>query len=163
MFRQALAIPTIVALLGLGGCSLWEQDTSRGPEKSVNTDLSGEEEVPPVETKGHGTAEVHYNTATRELSWDISYDDLSGDATAAHFHGPGRMGEAGAPVQIPLGDKGLGSPITGSTQLTEEQAKELLAGEWYVNIHTANHPDGEIRGQVIPEKEWFENPPEPAS
>ena len=42
----------------------------------------------------------------------------------------------------------LGSPITGSKQLTAAQVAQLRGGFWYVNLHTAAFPGGEIRGQV---------------
>ncbi len=34
--------------------------------------------------------------------------------------------------------------------MTEQQAADLIAGQWYFNIHTAQNPDGELRGQVLP-------------
>ena len=41
------------------------------------------------------------------------------------------------------------SPIKGEAIITNEQKTQLLDGKWYVNLHTAANPDGEIRGQVI--------------
>ena len=55
--------------------------------------------------------------------------------------------EAG--VQVDLGGNGFASPFRGTAHLTDEQAGQLLDGQWYINIHTAAHPDGEIRGQVL--------------
>ena len=54
--------------------------------------LSGAEEVPPVETGGTGSANVTWNSETKELSWSIDFAGLSGPATAAHFHGPAGPG-----------------------------------------------------------------------
>ena len=108
--------------------------------------LQGSEEVPPVETSGQGEAEVTYDTETRNLTWTITYSDLSGPPNGAHFHGPAEPGEnAGVAVPIP---EPLESPMEGEAELTEEQASQLMEGQWYLNIHTAQHPDGEIRGQV---------------
>ena len=42
----------------------------------------------------------------------------------------------------------LASPIRGDATLTDAQMKDLQDGKWYFNIHTAAHPDGEIRGQL---------------
>jgi hypothetical protein len=107
--------------------------------------LSGAEEVPPVETGGTGSANVTWNSETKELSWSIDFAGLSGPATAAHFHGPADPGANAGPV-ITIED--LESPSEGKATLTDEQAADLAAGKWYVNVHTAAHPDGEIRGQV---------------
>ena len=80
-------------------------------------------------------------------------DGLSGPATMAHFHGPAAEGKNGPPV-IWLAEKGatVTSPIKGQATLTPEQAQQLTAGEWYVNVHTQANPNGEIRGQVMPPK-----------
>ena len=108
-------------------------------------DLKGSEEVPPVETSGAGTADVTYDSDDKTLAWRIEYSDLSGEPTAAHFHGPAGPGENKPPViGIDVGP----SPIEGSVEITEEQAEELTAGRLYFNIHTAANPQGEIRGQV---------------
>jgi hypothetical protein len=107
--------------------------------------LAGAEEVPPVETGGTGTANVTWNSETKELSWTIEFSGLSGPANAAHFHGPADPGANAGPV---VGIEDLESPSEGTVALTDEQAADLAAGKWYVNIHTEAHPDGEIRGQV---------------
>lgn len=112
----------------------------------LSATLDGQKQVPPVETAGKGTAEISYDADNRQLDWTVTYGGLSGPATAAHFHGPAGPGENAAPVisfKAPLA-----SPASGSATLTEEQAKELLDGKFYINIHTAAHKDGEIRGQV---------------
>lgn len=41
------------------------------------------------------------------------------------------------------------SPIKGETTISNEQKTQLLEGKWYVNLHTAANPDGEIRGQLV--------------
>ena len=48
--------------------------------------------------------------------------------------------------QVPLP---LGSPKSGSATLEPEQVSQLLAGLWYINIHSTHSPGGEIRGQVL--------------
>jgi hypothetical protein len=80
------------------------------------------------------------------LTWKLTYSGLSGPATAAHFHGPAEAGKnAGVKVPIP---NATSSPAEGSATLTDEQAADLTAGKYYVNVHTAANPGGEIRGQV---------------
>lgn len=116
---------------------------------TFNTDLSGANEVPPVETPATGTAEASFDTETKELTWTVTYEGLTGPATAAHFHGPAGEEENAPPVVPVEGD--LASPIEGSATLTDEQATQLQDGMWYFNIHTDEHPDGELRGQLTAE------------
>jgi CHRD domain len=93
-----------------------------------------------------GTADVTYDTQTKQLKWKVSYSGLSGPATAAHFHGPAEPGK-NAGVMIPIQNIAT-SPAEGSATLTDAQAADLMGGRLYVNVHTAANPGGEIRGQV---------------
>ena len=54
-----------------------------------------------------------------------------------------------AKTQIPIAKAGDPSPFKCSATLTPEQMADVLAGRWYVNVHTPNHPPGEIRGQLV--------------
>jgi hypothetical protein len=110
--------------------------------------LKGAAETPPTDSKGTGSAKVTLDTTKKTLSWTVSYAGLTGPATMAHFHGPAPVGQA-AGVAIPLTPP-LASPAKGSSPITDAQMKELEGGLWYVNIHTAAHPGGEIRGQLTP-------------
>src|SRR5205807_8709797 len=103
-------------------------------------------EVPATAIAGTGTVRADYNPATTELAWKLSYSGRSGPATAAHFHRPAEAGKnAGVKVPIP---NAASSPAEGSATLTDEQAADLASGKYYVNVHTAANPGGEIRGQV---------------
>jgi hypothetical protein len=83
-----------------------------------------------------------------ELSWDISWSGLEGNITVAHFHGPAPPG-MNAGIQVDWGTiSGLVSPSIGSATLDAAQAADLLAGLWYINIHSDLFLSGEIRGQV---------------
>lgn len=115
-------------------------------EVKYHATLSGQSETPPNDSKGTGTVDATYDTDTKALTWTITYQDLSGDAMAAHFHGPAKAGETADPV-VPIPDP-LASPIKGSATLTDAQYGDLSKGLWYFNIHTAKFPDGEIRGQM---------------
>ncbi|MBB6469884.1 hypothetical protein HNQ96_005778 [Aminobacter lissarensis] len=106
-------------------------------------DLKAASEVPPTDSAGTGTAEVTVDSATKKLSWTVTSTGLSGDATAAHFHGPAAAGENADPV-VDISS----SVPSGSADLTDQQMADLQAGKWYLNIHTQKFPDGEIRGQV---------------
>ena len=107
--------------------------------------LDGAQETPPNDSKGKGEAKVAFDTESKTLIWTVTYSGLSGPATMAHFHGPAPAGKA-APVVVNFAP--FASPIHGSTVLTQGQIDQLMNGLWYVNVHTALHPPGEIRGQV---------------
>jgi CHRD domain len=114
---------------------------------AYKADLNGASEVPPNDSKGTGTVAARYDTATKKLTWTVTYQGLTGPATAAHFHGPAAPGVNAGP-QITL-EGNLASPVKGETTLTDAQAAELAKGIWYLNVHTAAHPPGEIRGQLV--------------
>ena len=147
--KLLMASAMISGLLGLAAC-----DQNRAQMASGNTGmanmratLSGAQEVPPVNTGGRGEAQVRLDRNTRLMTWDVNFGGLTGPATAAHFHGPAAPGQ-NAGVVVPIGQGGVPSPARGSATLTEAQAADLVAGRWYINVHTAAHPAGEIRGQV---------------
>jgi len=148
-FRATTGCLTLAALCALAGCSTLQQDMHtpwQAWKTQLTIPLSGAAQVPPVTTQGAGTVLAHVDPATRLLSWTVTYAGLSGPVTGAHFHGPALPGE-NAPVVLPLSGS-LTSPIQGTAILTPEQATDFLAGKWYVNLHTAAHPGGEIRAQI---------------
>jgi hypothetical protein len=114
---------------------------------ALKADLEPSSEVPP--SHGHGMVNATFDTSTKALQWTITYESLSSATTAAHFHGPAPVGQ-NAKIQIPIEKGALASPIKGSATLTDQQVTDLMAGQWYFNIHTAQNPMGEIRGQVLP-------------
>ncbi len=112
---------------------------------TLHVTLNGATEVPSVDTKGTGTGTLTLNTATRKLTWNIEYADLSGPATDAHIHGPAEHG-VNAGVVAPL--IVMPSPLIGEILMDQAEVDDLLAGKDYINIHTAAHPKGEIRGYI---------------
>jgi hypothetical protein len=112
----------------------------------LKADLKGTNEVPPNSSPATGNAEAKLDTETRVLSWKVTYENLTGPALGAHFHGPGETGK-NAGIVLPF--KTVTSPIEGTATLTENQAADLLAGKWYANIHTTANPGGELRGQMM--------------
>ena len=113
--------------------------------------LKGSEETPANTTTGTGKVDAVLDTGTRAFAYTVNYSGLTGPATAAHFH-KGAAGVAGPPV-LPVPKEVVAhNPMKGHAQLTADQVKDLEAGLWYFNIHTAANPGGEIRGQVTKAK-----------
>jgi hypothetical protein len=136
-----LKTKTLLATLALG-------IAFAGPAfaEKMKATLDSKSETPPNASKGSGKADIDYDAASKKLTWKLTYSGLTGPATAAHFHGPAEPGKnAGVAVAIP---NATTSPNEGSATLTDAQAADLLAGKYYVNVHTAANPGGEIRGQV---------------
>ena len=113
---------------------------------SYKADLKASSEVPANTSTGTGSVAATFDTASKKLNWTVTFSNLTGAATAAHFHGPAAAG-TNAGVAVPIA--GTASPLAGSATLTDAQAADLKAGKWYVNVHTAANKDGEIRGQVL--------------
>jgi CHRD domain len=131
--RTGLAGLALVALLATGSIAAAETVQLKADLKGSNAAATG-------------NATVTYDTASKQVTWRITYSGLSGTPTAAHFHGPAQPG-ANAGVAVPIPNPAT-SPIQGSATLTDAQAADLLAGRYYINIHTAANPPGEVRGQV---------------
>jgi hypothetical protein len=115
---------------------------------NLKADLKASAEVPPKDSAGTGTLTATLNTETNELKYHVEFSGLTGPVVTAHFHGPAAAG-ANAKPQIPIKTSSIASPIEGKGTVTPEQAKDLLDGKWYFNLHTAANPGGEIRGQVL--------------
>lgn len=120
--------------------------TAHAETLKFHTTMNGQSEVPPKVTSGTGTVEATLDTVTKKLDYKANWQGLSGPATMAHFHGPAEPG-ANAKVALPWGDNPP-TPFTGTATLTDQQAADLMAGRWYANVHTAQNPTGEIRGQM---------------
>ena len=115
---------------------------------NLKADLKASSEVPAKDSTGTGTLSGTLDTDTNEFKYHIEFSGLTGPVVAAHFHGPAAEG-ANAKPQLPIKTTPLASPIEGKTTVTPEQAKDLIDGKWYFNLHTSANPSGEIRGQVL--------------
>lgn len=96
---------------------------------------------------GAGSVKAWFDETAGLLVYHVDYEGLTGPVTAAHFHGPAEPGGK-AGVAVPL-SKPLDSPIEARVSLTKQQISDLLAGKYYLNLHTEKYPGGEIRGQVL--------------
>jgi hypothetical protein len=157
--RLVIASGLVLGLLGLAACqsrpmmaegqdNMHQQHMQRMHQKHhmMTGTLLGSNEVPPNMSAGGGSIELALNHSTRVLTWTVAYQGLSGAVTGAHFHGPAMAGQ-NAGIAVPMLGS-LVSPFVGAIILTDEQIVDLMAGKWYVNVHTASYPGGEIRGQI---------------
>ena len=148
-FPPFLRVALLAAPIALAACGMAPRADSMpmGSAGSVSfgATISAAAEVPANPSSGTGRLDATFDKASKALRWTMTYSGLSGPATAAHFHGPAFAG-ANAGVVVPFPN--AMSPAAGEATLTETQIDDLMAGKWYVNVHTAMYPGGEIRGQV---------------
>ena len=139
--RTALA--AAVAAVMTAGCG------EMRPSEKIDiyeASLAGAQEVPANGSSGRGAAEVQLNHNTNKVTWKVTYSGVTAP-TMGHIHGPAGMG-ANAGVVIPFTGSITSQPLQGEAVVTAAQAADLMAGLWYVNIHSTQFPGGEIRGQL---------------
>jgi uncharacterized iron-regulated membrane protein len=131
----------LVLAAGLMTAGMWA--SAHADTATYKATLNGASEVPPVTSSATGTATVNVDTASKKVSWNVTYTGLT--PAAAHIHcGAAAGANAGVAVPLTAGP----SPLTGSGTMTDAQLADLAAGKCYVNIHTAANKGGEIRGQL---------------
>ncbi len=147
-------------VLGFSSCE-------RDAEQKIVTDfaksgiiLNGANETPATPTTALGTMDVFYTRETRILSYTVNWSGLTGPVTVMHIHGLAPTGFAAGVVQniitptngifTPGSAFGATSKVSGTLLVDGVAVKEenLLNGLYYMNIHTATYPGGEIRAQI---------------
>ena len=112
--------------------------------------LTSDQVTPTIESEASGVARFTLVNSTT-LSYEIGVRDIAG-IFAAHIHlgAEGLNGPIAHDLYTGTGDFDPDNPISGTLTLTETHVADLLAGDYYVNVHTSDHPTGEIRGQIYP-------------
>ena len=148
-------------------CSQFLVAQSGGPT-NFNAKLSGGNEVPAVSSKGAGTFKATLQNNNTQVAFELEYADLSGPATMAHIHFGQSFASGGVVVHLCgtggtaacPGAAGKVSGTFGASRVVDAAAQGISAGELaeaiaairagdaYVNIHTSQSPQGEIRGQL---------------
>lgn len=121
----------------------------------ISARLSGAQEVPAVSTGATGVAGFLLNENRDSLFINISVANLSGPITGIHVHEAAKGSNGGVVTNLSTFVSGnfISTVVTG-TSLTNQMIANLLSGKYYVNVHTAANPNGEIRGQLEPESDW---------
>lgn len=155
----------IISVTGLVSCE-------RDADQKIQTDfsktgiiLSGAQETPATPTAAIGTMDVYYTRETRILTYTVNWSGLTDSVQLMHIHGLAPTGFAAGVVQTIVGtsntifnQKTAGKftyaktgSLSGTLLVDGVVVKEadLLNGFYYMNIHTATYPAGEIRGQIL--------------
>lgn len=117
---------------------------------TVSATLSGANEVPAVTTTGTGSLTGTYDKDTKIMTVTITWRVEGASLTGMHFHGPASAAENAGVI---IGFSGYstansGTFTTTTRALTAAEEADVLAGKWYLNIHSERNRGGEIRGQV---------------
>jgi hypothetical protein len=96
-------------------------------------------------SKASGTLTAEYDTSSKKLTWHGTYKGIGTYAISAVLHGPD-PGRPGAVVKL----RNIDSPFEGTAIISDQPAADLEAGKWFILIRTAAAPQGELRGQLVP-------------
>eukprot|EP01094_Clydonella_sp_ATCC50884_P003724 TRINITY_DN1283_c0_g1_i1.p2 TRINITY_DN1283_c0_g1~~TRINITY_DN1283_c0_g1_i1.p2 ORF type:complete len:323 (-),score=86.95 TRINITY_DN1283_c0_g1_i1:309-1226(-) len=109
--------------------------------------LTGAQAVPPVQSSGEGSGSFHYDDDDHVLHYDIVWEGIK-NIKGAHIHGPARPGStAGHVIEFKTDDDT--DSLSGSVEVNKDIVQWLHNGLLYVNVHTEDHEEGELRGQII--------------
>ena len=139
-----------LALLSVVGCAA----TNGSSQQGIKVTLTGDKEVPPVKTAGSGNG-TFVILPDKSVSGSVTTSGV--DGTVAHIHDsiPGQTmcGAKNGPVIVPL-TKGPDNTwsVSAGAKLTDAQYASYLAGNLYVNVHTAANKGGEICSPLTPAK-----------
>jgi CHRD domain-containing protein len=147
--KRRVVVPALVlagALVATVGASARPQATSI----QIRTVLNAAQEVPAPtgavsNAGGTFSATVTKSDTGASVSWQLSFNGLTGDAIAAHIH-TGAIGSPGPVVLALCGP--CSSPASGTGTVPEAVVDAIQAGTAYVNVHTVSNKGGEIRGQL---------------
>ena len=148
------AIFLSISIIALISCKSTEEIEKANIYVGNALQMSSDQETPSFTSTASGSINANYNRLTKTLTYKITFSGISGTgATAAHIHGLGEAGvSAGVLQTFPnfplLVNSGTysGTLLIDGVKFTEEF---LLAGRYYMNIHSVAKPAGEIRGQLI--------------
>jgi CHRD domain-containing protein len=145
--KPRLLLFAAAGALALAGCETVEEEVNEVVGNNFAAEMSGAKEVPgPADPDGWGRATIAINDATNTICTDLEVRDV-GDVTVAHIH-RGAEDVAGPPVVK------IDAPDDNDSDDCDTVADALVdeirhnPGNFYVNVHTAQYPDGAIRGQV---------------
>jgi hypothetical protein len=137
--RGFLGIMAVLAL-SLSACS------SMPYGNGIHVMLSGDQEVPAVKTSASGSGTVTIG-ADKSVSGSVTTTGVAGTMAHIHIAAAGKNG----PVIVPMTKSGDNTwSFAPGAKLTDAQYEAYKAGGLYINVHSAEHKGGEIRGQLNP-------------
>lgn len=136
--HQSVVALVAVLIAGYSGFALSDE---------VRVLLNGNQEVPPVATAASGSGAFMIG-ADKTVSGSLTTLSIAG--TAAHIHEGGINTNGPVIIALTKTSDSVWSVPTGA-KISDAQYESYKAGQLYVNVHSAAHKGGEIRGQLIPQ------------
>ncbi|RIV18676.1 CHRD domain-containing protein [Fibrisoma montanum] len=144
--KLLMALALMAAPILMISCNDDDDSTPDDPNDTFGATLNGGQEVPPTSSTATGTYAANYNRVTRVLSYTVAYQGFT--PTMGHIHSVTATTAEGNNGPVSIGFTSLTSPIVGQTTLTQAQQDEMYARRTYANLHSAQFPNGEIRGNI---------------
>lgn len=158
---SALTSLVLGLMLAITSCEKVAEEKKTTDYEKKAIPLTGAQETPANPSTALGTMDVSYSKETRMLTYSVTWSGLTGPVASMHIHGLAPSGYAAGVVQnIITASNGIFTPnattfpatgkVSGTLLADGVVVKELdlLNGMYYMNIHTATYPGGEIRGQI---------------
>jgi hypothetical protein len=124
--------------------------------EDFSANLTGSQETPPNASSATGSGSVALSADQTSITVDLSFSGLTTPASKAHIHGPAVVG---VPTGVVFPLAGVPAATSGSIPeqsfpITPAQVAQLRSGLFYLNVHSATFPGGEIRGQLLLAKDF---------
>jgi len=148
--RSRLAFTAVLVAVGsvgvIGPAGATRASAASHGGRPLHATLLPENQIPPTESNGSGTALVTLNSGQGEVCWDISVSDLTTPVILAHIH----QGDAqtNGPVVVDFNEpvNGLNGCVPADPALIKDIRRH--PADYYVNVHTTMFTGGEVRGQL---------------
>jgi hypothetical protein len=145
---------TVILLFSFSACKKNKDKDPEDLKMKAHIMLSGSQEVPANTSTGTGMGDIVYDPATKKITYSFTWQLGSSVATTTnmHFHGA----EDGSDIKssvVAIGITGFTTTSSGTMsgetrELTDAEVNQLLAGKWYLNVHSSTIPGGELRGNI---------------
>ena len=140
-------LATVAGCVVLAGCATLEETVAEETADTYYATLTGAQEVGGGDPDGSGRAEISISDGFGQVCWDLNDIRNIGPITAAHIH-VGRAGTNGPPVfTLRPANEGGYKGCTDGSEWTQDRIEDNPEA-FYVNVHTAQYPNGAIRGQL---------------
>jgi hypothetical protein len=139
LIKLCLSVPILLVLI-----------SATANAETFTASLSGAQEVPANASTATGFARVFLDEDAGSISFTVVFNGLQSNQIAAHIHAPGVIGQNGPPVITFTSPGGTSNTIMGTSPITPTLIAQMRAHQAYINIHSVDLPDGEIRGQLAP-------------